>query len=385
DNRRVALNNVLNAITLANETGAKEVLRNAYLMASDLYFSKQNYEKAYVFHRLYSSVKDSLVGQQDIEYVRTKYDQERKQHEIGILKKEQELKDLQIYKQQANLDSQKLTQNAFIVGFGLVLGLIILIYFAYRQKKKANILLEQRNNELYSHQLEIKEKNEQLENANGDLKDFASVVSHDLKAPLRGIGSLAGILQNDYEDKLGQKGKEMFDMLFTRVDRMQKLISGVLNYSKQGSQKIKKVKIPLNKLVPEIIDMLGAPDNYKIEISDTLPEIMGEPTQISQIFQNLVSNAIKYNTNPDPIIEISCSQQNGDWRFCISDNGPGIEEQYHQKIFQMFQKLGNKNEYESTGIGLALVNRIVRNYGGRVWVESKPGKGSDFIFTLPAN
>jgi len=223
----------------------------------------------------------------------------------------------------------------------------------------------------------------QLESANKELNDFAHIVSHDLKAPLRGIKTLANWISTDYADKFDQAGREQIDLLLGRVDRMHNLIDGILRYSRLGRVKEEKTKVDLNELVPNIIDLIAPPESITITIEDELPVIECEKTRITQVFQNLLSNAVKYMDKPQGQIRIGCVQEDGFWKFSVADNGPGIEEKYFEKIFQIFQTLSTRDEVESTGIGLTLVKKIVQMYGGRIWVESKIGEGSAFFFTLP--
>jgi PAS domain S-box-containing protein len=224
---------------------------------------------------------------------------------------------------------------------------------------------------------------EQLASANQELKDFAYVVSHDLKAPLRGIKTIADWISTDYADKLDDDGKEQLKLLANRVDRMHNLIDGILQYSRIGRIEEEKVQVDLNKLVLEIIDMLAPPENIYITIENKLPTIVFEQTRIMQVFQNLLSNAIKYMDKPKGIIKVGCVEENGFWKFNVTDNGPGIEEKYFEKIFKIFQTLAPRDEFESTGIGLTVVKKIVELYKGKIWVESKVGEGTTFFFTLP--
>jgi len=224
---------------------------------------------------------------------------------------------------------------------------------------------------------------QQVESANRELTDFAYVVSHDLKAPLRGIKTLADWMVTDYADKLDEDGREQVNLLSSRVSRMHNLIDGVLQYSRVGRVKEKHIKINLNELVSEIIDMIMPPENIEITVEDKLPVVELEETRILQVFQNLLSNAVKYMDKPQGRITIGCVQENGFWKFSVTDNGPGIEEKYFEKIFQIFQTLSPRDEVESTGVGLSVVKKIVEMYGGKIWVESKPGEGSTFFFTLP--
>jgi signal transduction histidine kinase len=224
---------------------------------------------------------------------------------------------------------------------------------------------------------------EQLEKINKELNDFAYVISHDLKAPLRGIKTLTEWITTDYADKLDENGKEQMNLLERRVDRMHNLIDGVLQYSRVGRVKEDMVQINLNELIPEVIDSLAPPENISITIETKLPTIKYEQTRIMQVFQNLLSNAIKYMDKPQGQIKIGCIEENGFWKFSVADNGPGIEEKYFEKIFQMFQTLAPRDESESTGVGLTVVKKIIEMYKGSVWVESEVGNGSTFFFTLP--
>lgn len=223
----------------------------------------------------------------------------------------------------------------------------------------------------------------QLESTNKELKDFAYIVSHDLKAPLRGIRTLVKWITTDYADRLDEDGKEQLNLLLSRVDRMHNLIAGVLQYSRIGRIREEKVYVNLNEVVSEVIDMVAVPENITVTMDTKLPLIECEETRIIQVFQNLLSNAVKYMDKPNGEIEIHCTEEGDFWKFSIADNGPGIEEKHFEKIFQMFQTLSPRNDFESTGVGLTVVKKIVELYGGNIWVESKLGKGSTFFFTLP--
>ena len=179
------------------------------------------------------------------------------------------------------------------------------------------------------------------------------------------------------------EGKEHLQLLLSRVDRMENLIGGILQYSRIGRFKEELVEIDLNELVPDVVDMLAPPECITVAIQPNLPTIECERTKTTQVFQNLLSNAIKYMDKPDGHIEISCIEGPEAWEFRVADNGPGIESKYFAKIFQMFQTLSPRDELESTGVGLALVKKIVEMYGGCVSVESELHKGTTFVFTLP--
>jgi len=223
----------------------------------------------------------------------------------------------------------------------------------------------------------------ELESANEELKNFAYVVSHDLKAPLRAIGSLADWVVTDYADKFDDEGKAQMQLLLSRVRRMDGLIDGILQYSRIGRVKEASVAVNLAQLVPEVIDLLSPPANIAITLDNPLPTVLAERTRLQQVFQNLLSNAIKYMDKPEGRIRVGCVAAGNKWKLSVADNGPGIEERHFERIFQLFQTLAPRDRVESTGVGLSLVKKIIELYGGEVWVESKVGEGSTFFFTLP--
>lgn len=223
----------------------------------------------------------------------------------------------------------------------------------------------------------------ELESANEELKNFAYVVSHDLKAPLRAIGSLADWIAADQSEKLDADGKEHLRLLIQRARRMDGLIDGILQYSRVGRVRETVVDVDVNEIVREALAMLAPPAHIRIEVAPNLPVIHAERTRILQLFQNLLSNAIKYLDKPEGLIRVGCEEHDQEWEFSVSDNGPGIEPRHFKRIFQLFQTLAPRDRVESTGVGLALVKKIVELYGGRVWVESQPSAGSTFFFTLP--
>ncbi len=223
----------------------------------------------------------------------------------------------------------------------------------------------------------------QVEKTNQELRDFAYIVSHDLKAPLRGINALATWITDDYAQNFDKEGKEQMALLVKRVGRMHNLIEGVLQYSRIGRIDEEQVQVDLNELIPEVIDMVSPPENMEITVENELPVINCGKTRIMQVFQNLLSNTIKYMDKPKGRVKIGCVEEGDYWIFSVSDNGPGIEKKYFDKIFQIFQTLSPKDEYESTGVGLTVTKKIVELHGGRIWIESEPGQGSTFFFSLP--
>jgi two-component system NtrC family sensor kinase len=224
---------------------------------------------------------------------------------------------------------------------------------------------------------------ETVDNVNKELKDFVSIVSHDLKAPLRGIKTLATWILDDSSDKLGEQANEQMNLLLDRVERTYKLIEGVIEYSRAGRTGEKPIRVDLDKFIPEAIDMLAPPENISITIESKMPVIDCEETHVMQLFQNLLSNAIKYMDKPQGWIKVGCIEQDGLWKFSVADNGPGIEERHFERIFKMFAALSVTEKFRGTGVGLTVAKKIVELHGGDIWVESEVGKGSTFFFTMP--
>jgi signal transduction histidine kinase len=242
-------------------------------------------------------------------------------------------------------------------------------------RKKAESALEALNKDL---QATI----QKLNHANQDLRSFAYIASHDLKTPLHGVKMLVDWISSDYANKFDDNGKESIDLLKTRIMRIYNYIESIRRYIGIGYTKETKVTVDLNELVHDVIDNLSPPENITITIKNELPVIKCEKSYVTQIFQNLLSNAVDYMDKPHGLIEIGCIEEDDCWKFSVADNGPGIDEQYYKKIFGMFQTLSVKNHTEKVGIGLTIVKKIVELYNGKVWIESKLGEGSTFFFTL---
>ena len=224
---------------------------------------------------------------------------------------------------------------------------------------------------------------EKLREMNEELEDFAHIVSHDLKAPLRGISTLTSWLMEDYAESLDEEGQDLVQLLNRRVGRMYGLIEGILQYSRIGRSENANEDLDLNTIVTEVMETLEAPKGFEMFVEGKLPVIHNDETQIRQIFQNFISNGIKYNDKGENgSVKVSCSDLMTHWEFCIADNGPGIPPKYHEKIFQIFQTLQRRDDFESTGIGLSIVSKIIKNNDGQIRIESDTGKGAEFYFTL---
>ncbi len=259
-------------------------------------------------------------------------------------------------------------------GDGNIIGIFCIFWdiTAHKEAEKNQIKLNK----------DLKATVTELQRSNSELQDFAYVTAHDLKAPLRAIGTLTDWISGDYQDVFDDQGREHMELVKGRVSRMDGLIDSILRYGEIGRIKHEIKTIDLNDLLPEAIAFMDPPEHIKVEIITSLPTIAMERLYVLHIFQNLIDNAIKFMDKDKAFVQIRCEEEGNIWKFSIADNGPGIDAKYHEKIFKMFQTLVPRDELESTGIGLAFVKKIVELYGGQIWVDSKLGQGSTFRFTL---
>ena len=226
-----------------------------------------------------------------------------------------------------------------------------------------------------------------LERTNQELDQFAYVASHDLKAPLRGIANLSQWIEEDLGDSFPVDSKHKMELLRGRVHRLEGLIDGILEYSRAGRTRSAPTDVNASALVKDVIDLLAPPETMQIHIAPGLPSVLSEVVPLTQVFSNLIGNAIKYSGRADAAITISAQDAGPFIQFSVTDNGPGIPSQYHERIFVVFQTLAPRDKVEGTGIGLAVVKKIVEARSCRVWVESPAdattGKGTTFHFTWP--
>ena len=248
----------------------------------------------------------------------------------------------------------------------------------------ANEELTALNDELEHRLHEIEEKNVLLARSNADLEQFAYVASHDLQEPLRQIVSFTQLLARRYSGKLDTDADDFIRYTVDGTKRMQELINDILAYSRLRKIREQFAPVDCEALFTEVLLSLQS----AIEKSDAqivhekLPTLAGDRTQLAQLFRNLLSNAVKFQGNDAPCIRVTATKQQQHWLFAITDNGIGIAQEFFERIFVVFRRLHAAAEYPGTGIGLAICKRIVENHGGQIWLESEPGKGTTFFFTL---
>ena len=226
----------------------------------------------------------------------------------------------------------------------------------------------------------------ELERSNSELEQFAFVASHDLQEPLRMVRGYTQLLAKRYKGKLDANADEFIAYVVDGVARMQDLINGLLLYSRVSTQATHFEPNDCSALFDQALSNLQSAiqESGAVVTRDSLPIVMGDSLQLAQLFQNLLGNAIKFHDGGPPHVHVSAEPGEEEWLFAVRDNGIGIDPQYAERIFGIFQRLHGRNEYPGTGIGLAICKKIVDRHGGRIWVESEPGKGATFYFTVPA-
>ena len=222
-----------------------------------------------------------------------------------------------------------------------------------------------------------------LERSNKALDEFAYIASHDLKAPLRGIMQLSKWIKEDVYDQLSAKTKKFFDLMDNRVDRMERLLSDLLNYARVGNKHGQFKKVDVAAMGKELFDLVAPSNGFRLDFSDPIPTLTTLSIPFEQVFRNLINNAIKHHDRQEGRITISCNVLNGGYEFCVADDGPGIPAQHHEKIFQLFQTLKPKDVVEGSGMGLSLVQKIIESYESKISIHSDGSRGTKVCFTWP--
>jgi light-regulated signal transduction histidine kinase (bacteriophytochrome) len=232
---------------------------------------------------------------------------------------------------------------------------------------------------------ELEHSNVDLTRSNRDLEQFAYIASHDLQEPLRAVAGFTTLLRQRYQGKLDEKADSYIDFVVDGVARMQALINGLLEYSRVNTRGSAPEPVPADRALQEALANLrtAIEQSGAVVTATPLPTVRADAAQLAHVFQNLIENALKFRSERPPEIEIGARRQDGFWQFWVRDNGIGLEPQYADRIFLIFQRLHTRDKYPGTGIGLAISKRIIERHGGKIWVESQAGQGATFYFTLP--
>lgn len=339
---------------------------------ADIAFKQKDFEKYKSYTDQYIAIKDSIYSKQMMEEMTSlkegfEIHQLERENEIALLKKDQELRDAKNYA----------TVGISLGAAGILILLLSLMYFRNKSEVEKNQILTEKNAEILR-QMDI------LAASNQDLEKFAYIISHDLKEPLRNINGFTKLLTRNMRDDR-EEMNEYANFIIKGTKQMEELLSGLLEYSKLSANKSQKQLINTNEVLSNVIESMNIQITEKNCVVRTLdmPPIPFRQTQLSQVFQNLVANAVKFSKDSGNVISVFCEEKGNDFQFCVSDEGIGIAPDFLKSIFVVFQRLNNRGSYSGSGIGLATCKKIVEDHGGCIWVESTPGEGSQFYFTVP--
>lgn len=368
---------LLKGLELAREQDLGSRYAEIYSLLSKLYGKTGKFEEAYQFSNKLVDINKELAteeSQTQVAKLTTSIEMQKKNFELELAENKSAI--------------QEIWNSALSIVVLLLLGLVGMIFYYYREQRRTTAVLKEQKTILQEQKEEIEQKNEQLALINAELKQFTYGVSHDLKAPLRTISGFSTMLKRRYVKDLDENAMEYMEYISGGVKQMQNLVEQLLDYARIGVDKSQQQDIPSSEILQSVILNLQGQiqeEHASVEVSEgALPIIHGNPTQIIQLFQNLVSNGIKFRRKDHlPKIEISCEPNGTSNIFSVKDNGIGISGEYRKKIFEMFSRLNKRDDYEGSGIGLATCKKIVEIHGGKIWVESEPGEGSTFFFTLP--
>lgn len=352
------------ALATAQEIGAAIETRNAANALYEVYKATGEYKQALEVYELYIVTKDSIDSEENQrEVIRQEYKYVYEKQAIAdsiAFEKEQKLKDTLIQIQELELEKSKIQKIALYAGVILLLFFLGYVYNRLQTTRRQKLIIAKQNKEL---------------------KDFSHIVSHDLKAPLRSIHTLAQWINIDIADGNNKEIISNLNLLTRRVKKMSDFIDNILKYSKTGQTNEKTGDVDIKLLINNLKELLMIPKSIKLIFDSPLPCLKISETHISQIFQNLVSNAVKYMDKKNGMINIGYQESDEELKFYVKDNGQGIDELDQEKIFKIFQIIP-KDDKDQTGVGLSIVKKIVENHGGEIWVESELDVGSTFYFTL---
>jgi len=358
------------ALAIHQQLGDRSRVREIYRDLSTAYFNEGKPIKAYQVQKGYIELRDSLVKEETMQQManlKQTYELEKKESEkqIAIMQKEQQI--------------DRMYRYAGLLGLAVLMLVAWLFYSRYQEQTNMNKLLAQKNEE-------IQHQNNKLATSNRELEQFAYIASHDLKEPLRNIGGFTSLLERRYIEKGDEDAKDFMRFISGSVNHMHKLLTDLLAYSRIGMQEDDHTELlDLNDILKQVSSNYQTViKKYNVQIISTnLPIIHANRIQMIQLFQNLVGNAIKFKSEEAPEIHIHCAENAKEFTISVKDNGIGMEQEYTDKIFIIFQRLHNRTKYEGTGIGLSICKKIVEQHHGKIWVESQSGDGSTFYFSLP--
>ncbi|MFK7771731.1 MAG: ATP-binding protein [Saprospiraceae bacterium] len=399
------------ALGLSLKIKSKTRELETYQEYEKVYRALNDFPKSYFYLKKYTMLKDSVLNEktvQEMGQTKRRFELEKKENEITLLKTKNENLE---YKKKL----QRLKAGIFLSLLFIVLIALAVIARSLRRQKETNLVLEKqqkkiqiqnealkisqtqlrefnvllaKNNKLLEDKNEeIKTKNCQLQSSNEDLQNFAYVASHDLKEPLRMIHSYTSLLKKRYNDLLDESGKEFIFYVTDAVKRMEIMLNDLLDYSRIDSRREENAAVDLRDVMlivnSNLTKLLEEKNAKLIYDQEKFPVVNSSFSKMTQLFQNLISNGIKFKGEQDPVVILDCKREADKFIFSIKDNGIGIALENQKKVFEMFKRLHTREEYEGTGIGLATCKKIIQKHGGNIWIESEEGEGTTFFFSMP--
>ncbi|MCR9286831.1 MAG: ATP-binding protein [Bacteroidetes bacterium] len=373
------------ALSAAGKADSKSLKKTIF---QSLYNFHEDYGRdsaSFIYLKDLVAIKDELYNEErstQLIHNQIRYETEKKEEEVKLLR-ENELKN------KITIQTQRLQNYVLIIIIILALAASFLLFNAFKRKKAYNKLLElevkKRTGELADSNAELKTFNTKLEQSNNELERFAYIASHDLKSPLRNVISFLNLIERKLKNTEDKDLKEYLRFATDNARQMYSLIQDVLEFSRVDEKQTLTEEVDLNESLMFVLQNLKDEMQSKnaVVFAKPLPRIEANSVHILQLFQNLIGNGIKYNHNGNPKVILSHRMDSTSHVFSVIDNGIGISEEYHNQIFQMFKRLHTKEEYPGTGIGLAICKKIIHNLGGDIWLESTPGKGATFFFSIP--
>ncbi len=366
------------ALSIAEKLGAKQTKRDLYATIAGNYKLLENFYKAYTYQVLYTAVNDSIFNEEksrQINELSIQYETRQREAEVKLLKEEQ-------------AKNEALLQRRTILGWAAALFLLFASFIAwslYQRNQRKQTFNKQLQEEVEERTSELKQSNLQLEKSNKELEQFAYITSHDLKEPLRNIISFTELIERQIGSKLDEETEDYMQTVKGNARQMHALIEGVLEFARIENIDLRNEIVDLNNIADRIRSVLQASiAERKVDLKiEQLHSVEGNASQLFLVLKNLIENAMKYNNSKTPQIVVSSTVENGMCEVSVADNGIGIEKEYHDKIFDMFQRLHIRKEYKGAGLGLSICKKIIQNLGGDIRVESDLGQGSKFVFTVP--
>ena len=366
-------------IKIAEEFGAVKKVTKLYDLLAKCYAAQNNFPKAYIYHTKLKTLSDSLTlleKNQKLEELKIQFQLESKEAENQLLKTQQAKDKLTL--QKANIASSAI----FILLIGLVV-IVILLFKGFRNRK---IVSQKLKEEVHSRTQELETMNSDLKKSNKEMERFNHIASHDLKEPLRNIISFTRLLERRIKKQKDNVAEEYLSFVMTNAKQMNTLIEDVLEFSNCSDRKVQIEDVDLSKIFQQVLTTLQPIMEEKTVhiLCERLPVIRSNEAQIYIMLRNIIENGILYNHHPTPIIEVDYKEKNNQHHLSVTDNGIGIDPNYHRQIFDMFKRLHSRQEAEGSGLGLSICQKVAQRLGGDILIESTLNVGSTFTIVLPA-